>query len=182
MSIYHQIFSSIFIMPFYFSIIHFLMAFLKIFFVFESDNFSQSYDMSTCCSAWAWTSKQGANCHLPIDLTAVKNICSAHARARIDTLWRSLARPIIKSDKKCGKFNLDIAPIDSIINSLTLWTLITDFSTKHEKLYAQLDGLHELLEPNEEPVEEPEEEPEEVVEEPEPVSNVQKCPHCTFES
>ena len=63
--------------------------------------------------------------------------------------------------------------------------IFPDFSTKHERLYAQLDQLHELLEPdaNEEPEQEPEvEEPE--VEEPEvePVKDVQKCPHCSFES
>ena len=33
------------------NIIQFLMAFTKMFFVFESDNFSRSYNTSTCCSA-----------------------------------------------------------------------------------------------------------------------------------
>ena len=62
---------------------------------------------------------------------------------------------------------------------------LTAFSSKHEKLYAELDQLHHLLEPDEEH-EEVVEEPEEVVEEPEeevePVKDVQKCPHCPFES
>ena len=38
---------------------------------------------------------------------------------------------------------------------------LTAFSSKHEKLYAELDQLHHLLEPDEEPeevIEEPEEE------------------------
>jgi len=66
-----------------------------------------------------------------------------------------------------------------------LFFLLSDFSTKHEILYAQLDQLHELLEPDAN--EEPEQEPEVVeieVEEPEvePVKDVQKCPHCSFES
>ena len=58
--------------------------------------------------------------------------------------------------------------------------LLPDFSTKHEALYAELDGLHDLLQPDEEPDEEPEEEPvqtPEAIEEP-----AQKCPHCSFES
>ena len=63
--------------------------------------------------------------------------------------------------------------------------LLSDYSTKHEILYAQLDQLHELLEPdaNEEPEQEPEVveiEPEEP--EAEPVKDVQKCSHCSFES
>ena len=71
---------------------------------------------------------------------------------------------------------------------MKIWYL-SDFSTKHERLYAQADHLYDLLQPDdtiedeevgidlEEPEEEPEDEPEE-----EPAKEVQKCPHCTFES
>ena len=67
------------------------------------------------------------------------------------------------------------------------FSYITDFTTRHEKLYAQLDQLDDLLEPDEveesveEQVEMEDEEPEE---EPqgEPVKDIQKCFHCSFES
>ena len=62
---------------------------------------------------------------------------------------------------------------------------LSDFSTKHEKLYAQLDQLHDLYEPSvneEESIEEGEIEVEEPEVEPEPMKDVQKCPHCSFES
>ena len=39
------------------NIIQCFVAFLKIIFVFESVDFSRSYNTSTCCSAWAWTFK-----------------------------------------------------------------------------------------------------------------------------
>ena len=68
-----------------------------------------------------------------------------------------------------------------------IFSYITDFTTRHEKLYAQLDQLDDLLEPDEVEesveeqvemeVEEPEEEPQG-----EPVKDVQKCSHCSFES
>ena len=70
---------------------------------------------------------------------------------------------------------------------LHYFSYITDFTTRHEKLYAQLDQLDDLLEPDEVEesveaqvemeVEEPEEEPQG-----EPVKDVQKCSHCSFES
>ena len=60
--------------------------------------------------------------------------------------------------------------------------LLSEFSTKHEKMYAQLDQLHDLIEHDEEAIEEEEMEVEEPEEEPEPVKEVQKCPHCSFES
>ena len=52
-------------------------------------------------------------------------------------------------------------------------------------MYAQLDQLHDLYEPSvneEESIEEGEIEVEEPEVEPEPMKDVQKCPHCSFES
>ena len=73
--------------------------------------------------------------------------------------------------------------------TFTYFSYITDFTTRHEKLYAQLDQLDDLLEPDEvEESQSVEEQVEMEVEEPEeetqgePVKDVQKCSHCSFES
>ena len=61
-----------------------------------------------------------------------------------------------------------------------LVSYIADFSTKHEVLYAQCDGLHDLLPPDVHEEEFEEEPMEEVEPEEEPAK--EKCPHCSFET